>query len=65
VQGYVAWRQQFLDADGQLLPKYSPAPMGLNFRDESEPVIASADSAEPAATRRTAIPVPAGPNELW
>jgi tRNA-dihydrouridine synthase B len=55
---YVAWRAQFLDADGQLLGKYSPAPHALNFRDEEE-------SDVPAVTRREAIPVPAGPNELW
>jgi nifR3 family TIM-barrel protein len=59
VESYVAWRQQFLDDEGHLLPKYAPQPMGLNFRDETEA------EAEPAATRRTAIPVPAGPNELW
>jgi nifR3 family TIM-barrel protein len=53
---YIAWRAQFLDAEGQLQPKYSPAPMPLNFRD---------DDAEPAVARREAIPVPAGPNELW
>ena len=55
---YVAWRKQFLDENGELLRKYSPAPQALNFRDE-EP-----DDA-PAVTRRVAIPVPSGPNELW
>jgi tRNA-dihydrouridine synthase B len=55
---YVAWRQQFLDDNGELLRKYSPAPQALNFRDDDN------DDA-PAVTRREAIPVPAGPNELW
>jgi len=55
---YVVWRKQFLDENGELLRKYSPAPQALNFRDE-EP-----DDA-PAVTRREAIPVPVGPNELW
>jgi len=41
-----------------LLPKYAPAPIGLNFRDQE-------DFEAPAVTRRIAIPVPAGPNELW
>ena len=55
---YVPWRAQFLDENGQLLRKYSPAPHALNFRDE-----AASDAS--AVTRREAIPVPAGPNELW
>jgi tRNA-dihydrouridine synthase B len=54
---YVAWRAQFLDPGGHLLRKYSPAPQALNFRDE--------ENDAPAVTRREAIPVPAGPNELW
>ena len=57
VQRYVEWRAQFLDENGQLLPRYSPAPQAMNFRDD--------DHDNPAVARRTAIPVPAGPNELW
>jgi nifR3 family TIM-barrel protein len=53
---YIAWRAQFLDANGHLQQKYSPAPPALNFRDDDD---------VPAVTRREAIPVPAGPNELW
>ncbi len=55
VAEYVAWRGQFLDGDGKLLPRYSPAPQAMNFRDEETPAVA----------RRETIPVPAGPNELW
>ncbi len=55
---YVSWRAQFLDENGELLRKYSPAPHALNFRDE-------AASDAPAVARRETIPVPAGPNELW
>ena len=55
---YIAWRQQFLDENGQLQKKYSPAPHALNFRDEENEDV-------PAVARRVAIPVPAGPNELW
>jgi len=55
---YITWRAQFLDEAGQLLPKYAPRPHELNFRDEET-------SDVPAAARREAIPVPAGPNELW
>jgi nifR3 family TIM-barrel protein len=57
---YLAWRKQFLDENGDLLPKYTPAPNTLNFRDDE---VEATDI--PAVTRRAAIPVPAGPNELW
>lgn len=57
---YIAWRQQFLDTNGQLLPKYAPRPHALNFRDEE-----MGETDVPAVTRRESIPVPAGPNELW
>jgi len=60
VASYVQWRMQFLDDTGNLLSKYAPRPHELNFRDED-----SVDSDQPAVTRREAIPVPAGPNELW
>src|ERR1700683_229051 len=58
VEQYTAWRAQFLDANAQLQPKYTPAPHTLNFRDED-------DDHAPPVTRRDAIPVPVGPNELW
>ncbi len=60
LQDYIAWRQQFLDENGQLRPKYAPAPNALNFRDDEVE-----ESNTPAVTRREAIPVPTGPNELW
>jgi tRNA-dihydrouridine synthase B len=51
--GYLRWRQQFLDDDGSLKPKFRPAPMAASF------------TAEPASTQRAAIPVPKGPVEVW
>jgi len=60
VKTYVEWRRQFLDEAGELLPKYSSRPMGLNFVDRD-----ASPAPEPASTSRSAIPVPAGPNELW
>ena len=57
LERYISWRTQFLDENGELHRKYSPAPHALNFRDE--------ESDAPAVTRREAIPVPTGPNELW
>ncbi len=53
---YVAWRQQFCDERGELLPKYQPDPMIASFmRDPDDP-----DSLE-----RDAIPVPKGPVDVW
>jgi tRNA-dihydrouridine synthase B len=54
---YTAWRAQFLDENGELQPKFQPAPLTSSFMQEPHD--------EPAVARRTAIPVPAGPVELW
>jgi len=56
VENYLNWRRQFVDENDTLLPRYAPADMPLNFRD---------DDNVPAVTQREAIPVPAGPNSLW
>jgi len=60
LKDYIAWRKQFLDENGDLLPKYAPTPNTLNFRDDELEEIDV-----PAVARREAIPVPLGPNELW
>jgi hypothetical protein len=54
---YLTWRAQFLDETGELQSKFRPAPLTSSFMQDA------AD--EPAVARRTAIPVPAGPVELW
>ncbi|HEY0946503.1 MAG TPA: tRNA dihydrouridine synthase DusB [Opitutaceae bacterium] len=52
---YLAWRRQFCDERGELLPKYRPDPLVASFlRDPDDPVFA-----------RNAIPVPKGPVEVW
>jgi tRNA-dihydrouridine synthase B len=53
LQAYMEWRKQFLDEAGQLRSKHQPAPMVASFM------------ADPAVLKREAIPVPAGPVELW
>jgi len=53
LENYLRWRRQFLDETGELKPQYRPAPMVASFM------------AEPLAARRTAIPVPRGPVEVW
>lgn len=51
---YVAWRAQFCDERGELLPRFAPAPMVASFmRDDLDPA------------ERTAIPVPRGPVDVW
>jgi tRNA-dihydrouridine synthase B len=54
LEKYSRWRQQFLDENGELKPKFQPAPMVASFAAEL-----------PAATQREQIPVPKGPVEVW
>ena len=58
VRDYMAWRGQFVDANDELLPRYAPAALPLNFRDEEKAGV-------PTSAQREGIPVPAGPNSLW
>ena len=55
LQTYTAWRKQFLDERGELLPRFQLAPMVASFMREPEPESAT----------RTHIPVPKGPVEVW
>lgn len=50
---YKKWRAQFVDENGELLPRYQLAPMIAAFMRE------------PDAVRREQIPVPKGPVEVW
>ncbi len=50
---YLTWRNQFCDEDGDLLPRHRLEPMVSTFMQEPEVV------------QREAIPVPAGPVEVW
>jgi len=51
----LSWRQQFVDDQGELLPRFRQPPMIASFMRE----------AEPASTQREHIPVPKGPVEVW
>ena len=51
---YTRWRQQFLDANGELQPRFRPPPLVASFMRE-----------EPASTQGGQIPVPKGPVEVW
>ena len=53
LENYIRWRQQFLDGNGELQPRFRPPPMIASFMRE------------PASTRREQIPVPEGPVEVW
>ncbi len=55
VAEYLAWRAPFCDEQGELLPKYQPAPMIASFMAEDGE----------GAIGRSAIPVPKGPVEVW
>ena len=50
---YRRWRQQFLDDQGELKPKFRPAPLVASFMQP------------PGAGGRDHIPVPKGPIETW
>jgi hypothetical protein len=51
--GYRSWRGQFLDANGELKPRFQPPPMVASFMRE------------PGAAPCGQIPVPKGPVEVW
>jgi tRNA-dihydrouridine synthase B len=54
LENYSRWRQQFLDDNGELQPRFRPPPLVASFmRDKSD--IAQAEQ----------IPVPKGPVEVW
>src|ERR1043166_2796275 len=50
---YRRWREQFLDENGELKPRFAPPPLVASFMQE------------PAAAQRQQIPVPKGPVEVW
>ncbi len=54
LENYIRWRQQFLDDNGELLPRFQPPPMVASFMRD-----------EPAVAQRENIPVPKGPVEVW
>jgi tRNA-dihydrouridine synthase B len=53
LHSYVRWRQQFLNEDGELKPRFQPPPLVPSFMQE------------PGVAQRQAIPVPKGPVEVW
>lgn len=53
LEHYSRWRKQFLDENGELLPRFRPAPLVASFMRET------------GSTPRGRIPVPKGPVELW
>jgi nifR3 family TIM-barrel protein len=53
---YEKWRAPYLDAAGELLPRFRPEPMVASFM---------LDPDDPAVLRRESIPVPKGPVDVW
>jgi nifR3 family TIM-barrel protein len=54
LDNYIRWRRQFLDDQGELLPRFQQPPMVASFMRD-----------EPAVAQREKIPVPKGPVEVW
>jgi tRNA-dihydrouridine synthase B len=53
LEQYLEWRKQFVDGQGELLPRFQQGPMVASFMQE------------PGVEVRQAIPVPKGPVEVW
>jgi nifR3 family TIM-barrel protein len=53
LENYTRWRQQFLDGNGELQPRFRPPPLVASFMQK------------PAPSRHEQIPVPKGPVEVW
>ena len=53
LENYTRWRQQFLDENGELQPRFRPPPLIASFMRD------------PASTIHEQIPVPKGPVEVW
>jgi tRNA-dihydrouridine synthase len=53
LENYTRWRQQFLDGNGELQPRFRPPPLVASFMQG------------PVPSRREQIPVPKGPVEVW
>ena len=53
LENYIRWRQQFLDENGELQPRFRPPPLVASFMQG------------PASSRHEQIPVPKGPVEVW
>jgi hypothetical protein len=53
LENYRKWRAQFLDDQGELLPRFRPAPLVASFMQEA------------GAAERSAMLVPKGPVETW
>jgi nifR3 family TIM-barrel protein len=68
LENYTRWRQQFLDANGELLPRFRPAPMLASFMQgvaSSRRDDRTAQRAVSKVSDREQIPVPKGPVEVW
>ena len=54
LENYLRWRQQFLDGNGELQPRFQPLPMVPSFMREN-----------PIHLKEDQIPVPRGPVDVW
>jgi len=62
---YLQWRTQFLDASGELSPRYCPPPMVASFMQAPKTAAEPGCNADEPAVVPRHIPVPRGPVEVW
>lgn len=53
LENYIGWRELFVDGNGELKPRFQPAPLVATFMQQ------------PESAQRQEIPVPRGPVEVW
>ena len=56
LDAYLGWRRQFLDEEGELLPRFRPSPLEASFM---------AGNPDEARSSHPSVPVPKGPVERW
>ena len=65
---YLRWRQQFLDDQGELKPRFRPPPLVASFMQpvrSAECGMRNAERGTQDAALGRSIPVPKGPVEVW
>jgi len=65
---YLRWRQQFLDDQGELKPRFRPPPLVASFMQpvrSAEGAMGNAEGGSQDAALNRGIPAPRGPVDMW
>ncbi|MGO9201128.1 MAG: hypothetical protein ACLQM8_11420, partial [Limisphaerales bacterium] len=65
---YLRWRQQFLDDQGELKPRFRPPPLVASFMQpvrSAEGAMGNAEGGSQDAALNRGIPAPRGPVDVW